>query len=73
MKVKSAGRSAPRIGWTIPEFSRAIDLPEHVVRRAVAKGDIRTFRFAGRARIKRGEESRIRALLGLDDADKSVI
>ncbi|GLR90948.1 hypothetical protein GCM10007857_76640 [Bradyrhizobium iriomotense] len=68
MKPESPER-APRIGWTIAAFARAVDVPEHVIRRACRRGDIATVRFAGRDRIKRGEAQRIRALLELDEPE----
>jgi hypothetical protein len=73
---KPAGRQEKRrrrrrhgAGFTIPSFAEHYDLPVGQVRRAVARGDIKTVPFAGLERITPSEAERIAELFGLKSRD----
>jgi hypothetical protein len=57
-------------GFTIPGFADHYNLPVGQVRRAVARGDIKTVPFAGLERIPPAEADRVAALFGLTPHDE---
>ena len=62
-KVKKlSGRHIGHLGFTIPAFAEALEVPEGAVRRAVEKGEVEVVWFAGLRRIPPREVERLRSL-----------
>jgi hypothetical protein len=63
---KPTGRHIAHLGYTIPAFAEALNIPEGAVRRAVENGDIETVMFAGLRRIPPREIERLRNIFKVE-------
>jgi hypothetical protein len=64
--MKTAPRGPRRIRNTIPEAARRIPCSEGQLRRAIARGEVRTVPFGGLERVTDEEIERVQALLGIE-------
>jgi excisionase family DNA binding protein len=58
--VRKAGKR--RVGYTIPQAAKAADLSEPQLRRAVHRGEIEFFMFAGRKILTPGTVEKLKQL-----------
>ena len=66
---KKPQRHIVHAGYSIPAGAAELKMPEGLIRRAVANGEIETVEFAGLLRITPREIERLRQLFGKEDPE----